>query len=202
MGAAEVIGLAGSLSLLAGWRLYLTVLAAGLAVRFGLFSLPEGMVGLEVLGSPWVLGLAAVGTLAELFADKIAILDSLWDTVHTLIRPLGGALIASAVVSPSDPVWQVAVALLGGGASLIAHGAKAGTRALVNTSPEPFSNVAVSSAEDVGTAGLLYLALGHPEIAGALALLILALCLALIYVSFRLLRTIGRRLSGGPTRAR
>jgi hypothetical protein len=97
------------------------------------------------------MGIAAFGAVAEFFADKVAWLDSLWDTVHTVIRPLGGALLALAIVNPQDPTTQVIAFLLGGGGALLAHGGKAGARAVVNASPEPFSNIVVSSAEDVAS---------------------------------------------------
>ena len=94
MGAVQLIGVAAaSLSLLAGWRLYACIVAAGLAMRFGLLQLPQQVHALDVLANPWVIGVAAVGAVAELFADKVMWLDSLWDGVHTLIRPLGGALL-------------------------------------------------------------------------------------------------------------
>lgn len=187
MGAAELIGIAGSLSLLAGWRLYAVVLAVGATVRLQLFELPAQLAGLEVLGNPWILGIAAIGTLAELFADKIAFVDSIWDAVHTAIRPVGGALLASAVISPSDPAWQVATLLLGGGAALASHAAKAGTRALANTSPEPFSNIALSAAEDAGTASALVILYNHPEFAAALAVVLALLAAVILWFSWRLL---------------
>ena len=107
MGIIEVLGLAGSLSLLAGWRLYLCILGTGIAMQFGVLPLPEHLDSLQVLANPWVMGAAGVAALAEFFADKIAWLDSAWDTVHTAIRPVGGALLALAVVDPSDPATQV-----------------------------------------------------------------------------------------------
>lgn len=187
MGPVELLGLAGSLSLLAGWRLYAVVLGVGAAVRFNLLALPEQLSGLEVLANPWLLGIAAFGALAELFADKIAFIDSIWDGVHTLVRPVGGALLAMAVVSPADPAWQIATLLLGGGAALYTHAAKAGTRALVNTSPEPVSNIALSAAEDVGTAGSLILLYNHPELAAGLACVLALLAGAILWFSWRAL---------------
>ena len=184
MGAVELLGIAGSLSLLAGWRLYAVVLAVGAVVRLRPFELPPELAGLDVLGNPWVLGIAALGALVELFADKIAFIDSLWDSAHTLIRPIGGALLATAVVSPADPAWQVATLLLGGGAALYSHAAKAGTRALVNTSPEPLSNVAVSTIEDVGTAGSLVLLYRYPEAAIALAAVLAVLAGIILWLSW------------------
>ena len=175
MGIMEIIGIAGSVSLLSGWRLYLCIVATGLAMRFGALPLPDHLASLAVLANPWVIGIAALGALAEFFADKVMWLDSIWDTVHTLVRPVGGALLALAIVDPSDPAMQVIAFILGGGASLAAHAGKAGTRAAVNASPEPVSNIAVSTVEDVATAGLLWTAYEYPYVAGAIALVLLAL---------------------------
>ena len=187
LGVMEILGIAGSVSLLSGWRLYLCVLATGAAMHFGVLPLPEHLAALKVLASPWVMGVASVAALCEFFADKVAWLDSLWDTVHTLIRPIGGALLALAVVDPSDPSTQVIAFLLGGGASLLAHGGKASARAVVNTSPEPVSNVVVSTAEDVVTGGLLYVAYAYPVAAGGVALVLLALAVGLLVMARRFL---------------
>ena len=190
LGIVEILGLAGSVSLLSGWRLYLCVLATGLAMHFGVLPLPEHLAALKVLASPWVMGVAGFAAVCEFFADKVAWLDSIWDGIHTLIRPLGGALLALAVVDPGDPTTQVIAFILGGGGALLAHGGKAGARAVVNASPEPFSNVVVSTAEDVVTGGLLYLAYQYPVAAGGVALLLLALAIALILVARRILKRI------------
>ena len=190
MTAVEIIGLAASVSLLAGWRLYLCVFAVGLAMYTGWVDLPDKLQMLDVLANPWVIGIAGFGAVAEFFADKVMWLDSVWDTVHTLIRPLGGALLALAIVDPSNPAWQVAVLLLGGGASLLTHGAKAGGRAVVNASPEPVSNAVVSTGEDVLTGGLLFLALANPIAAVVIAVLILAATITTLVLLRRLLRKI------------
>lgn len=191
MGILELLGAAGSLSLLAGWRLYAAVFVTGLAMRMGWLDLPEQLQSLGVLSHSWVLAAAGTGALAEFFADKIAWIDSLWDAIHTLVRPLGGALLALAVVDPGDPVLQVLAFLLGGGAALLGHGAKAGTRALVNTSPEPFSNVAVSVAEDVATTTGFALVLAFPLAALAIALTLTALFLWLLWKGWRFVRRSG-----------
>ena len=194
LGIVEILGLAGSLSLLAGWRLYLCILATGLAMHFDALPLPEHLAGLRVLANPWVMAVAGFAALAEFLADKIAWLDTLWDTVHTAIRPLGGALLALAIVDPSDPATQAIAFILGGGATLLAHGGKAGARAVVNTSPEPFSNVAVSATEDIVTAGLLFLAYQYPVAAAAIAVLLLALAVWLVALAHRFLkRLLGAR---------
>jgi len=199
MGIMEILGLAGSLSLLAGWRLYLCILATGIAMYFGVLPLPEHLEGLSILANPWVMGTAGVAAAGEFFADKIAWLDSAWDSIHTLIRPVGGALLTLAVVDPSDPATQVIAFILGGGATLLAHGGKAGARAVVNTSPEPVSNVVVSTAEDVMTGGLLFLAYQYPEIAGLIALVLLAIAIALLFVARRILKSIfGKRENSEP----
>jgi hypothetical protein len=199
MNAVQLLGVAGSLSLLAGWRLYATVLATGLAMRFGLLHLPEQVRTLDVLANPWVMGAAGLGALAELFADKIAWVDSLWDGIHTVIRPLGGALLALAVVDARDPAWQVATFLLGGGAALLSHTAKAGARAVINTSPEPVSNIAASTGGDIFTVGSLWLVLTHPAVAIVVAVVVLAIVAAMLFVSWRVLRHAGRLLRRRPS---
>ena len=186
----EIIGIAGSVSLLSGWRLYLSVLATGIAMRAGVVPLPEHLESLAVLANPWVMGAAGLAAVFEFFADKVAWLDSLWDTIHTLIRPVGGALLALAIVDPSDPATQVISFILGGGGALLAHGGKAGARAVVNTSPEPVTNVAVSTVEDVATAGLLYAVYEYPYWAAGIAIVLLALTIWLLLLARRIIKQI------------
>ncbi len=188
MTPVEIIALAASTSLLAGWRLYLVTLVTGIAMKFGWVALPDHLQALDVLANNWVLAIAAVGTFAEFFADKIAWVDSAWDTIHSVIRPLGGALLSLAIVDSADPAWQVGSFLLGGGAALVAHAGKAGARTLVNASPEPFSNVVVSTAEDVATGGLLALAIANPIAAAVIAVGLVALSLWLVIAARRALR--------------
>lgn len=195
MTPVELIALAASTSLLAGWRLYLVTLITGLGMKFGWIALPEHLHALDVLANNWVLGIAAVGTFMEFFADKIAWVDSAWDAVHSFIRPLGGALLSLAIVDSADPAWQVGSFLLGGGAALVAHAGKAGARTLVNASPEPFSNVVVSTAEDVATGGLLALAIANPIAAAIIALGVVALSLWLVIAARRALRHLIDRLN-------
>ena len=190
MGVIEIIGIAGSVSLLSGWRLYLCILATGIAMRLELLPLPEHLASLAVLGNPWVMGIAAVGALAEFFADKVMWLDSAWDAVHTFVRPIGGALLALAIIDPSDPATQVIAFLLGGGASFLAHGGKASARAVVNTSPEPVSNILVSSAEDVSTVGLLWLIYEYPLAAGAVAAVLLLIVIALLWTAHKIIKRV------------
>ncbi len=183
-----LIGTAASLSLLSGWRVYLCVLATGIAMQFGWMALPEHLQGLQVLANPWVMGAAGFGVIAEFFADKVAWIDSLWDAIHTAIRPVGGALLALAVVDANDPTWQVVTLLLGGGAALMGHAAKAGSRAVVNASPEPFSNVVVSTGEDVTTTGLVVAAIANPVLALVVAVAVAVGCIWLIVIMRRMLR--------------
>jgi hypothetical protein len=190
MSALELVALASSISLLAGWRLYFVTLATGIGMRWGWIDLPNHLQALDVLASNWVLGIAAVGALAEFFADKIAWVDSAWDAVHSFVRPIGGALLSLAIIDAGDPAFQIGSFLLGGGAAFVAHSGKAGARALVNASPEPFSNVFVSTSEDVATGGLVALAIANPIAAALIALLLVLLSIWLVIAARRLLRRI------------
>ncbi|AMU93410.1 hypothetical protein AOA14_02185 [Sphingopyxis terrae subsp. terrae NBRC 15098] len=204
MGLAEILGVAGSISLLSGWRLYLTILATGVAMHFGWLPLPEHLQALQILANPWVMGVAAVGTLAEFLADKIAWVDSIWDSVHGIVRPLGGALLTLALVDSADPAWQMIAFILGGGGALISHSAKATTRAVVNISPEPYSNAAVSTGEDVATTGLLALVIAFPAVAIVIALLLLIAAVLVIIALRKLLRSVRgglKRALGDPADA-
>lgn len=194
LGIVEILGLAGSISLLSGWRLYLCILGTGLAMRYGVLPLPDHLASLGILANPWVLGVAGVAAVCEFLADKVAWLDSAWDTVHTLIRPVGGALLALAIVDPGDPATQAIAFILGGGGALLSHGGKAGARAVVNASPEPVSNVVVSTAEDVVTGGLLYLAFEYPLAAAAIAAVLLIAAIGLLLLA----RRVFKRLFGQP----
>jgi hypothetical protein len=196
--AVELVALAASVSLLAGWRLYLVVLATGLSMKFGWVALPDQLRSLDVLANNWIIGIAGVGALAEFFADKIAWVDSAWDAVHSVIRPIGGALLSLAIVDSADPSWQVASFLLGGGAAFIAHAGKAGARTLVNASPEPFSNVVVSTAEDVATGGLFALAIANPIAAALIAISLVLLSLWLVIAARRALKRLLDRVGMQP----
>ena len=198
MTSIELIALAASTSLLAGWRLYLVTLVTGLAMKFGYVGLPEQLQALDVLANNWVIGIAAIGTLAEFFADKIAWVDSAWDSIHAFIRPLGGALLSLAIVDAGDPAWQVASFLAGGGAAFVAHAGKAGARALVNASPEPYSNIAVSTMEDVATGGLLALAIANPIAAALIAAILVFLSLWLAIKARRAIRRVMDVLNPRP----
>ena len=199
LGVVEILGIAGSASLLAGWRLYLVILGTGLAMRTGYVPLPEHLDSLQVLANPWVLGIAGFGAVAEFFADKVPWLDSAWDTVHTLVRPVGGALLALAIVDPGDPAMQVIAFLLGGGGALLAHGGKAGARAAINTSPEPVSNIAMSTAEDIATIGIMWFVYEYPWAAAGVAIVLLLLAIGLVLALRNLVRRVfGRRREPAP----
>jgi hypothetical protein len=184
------LGLAASLSLLAGWRLYLCIFATGLAMRSGWIDLPTHLDALGALANPWVLGASLLGLTAEFLADKVAWLDSLWDAVHSVVRPLGGALLALAIVDAQDPVWQVLAFILGGGGALLSHGAKASARAVVNASPEPVSNLVVSAGEDIATGSMLVLALANPVAALMVAIVALGFAIVLLIYTRRALRAL------------
>ena len=195
MNPVELIALAASTSLLAGWRLYLVTLITGIGMKFGWIALPDNLHALDVLANSWVLGIAAVGTFMEFFADKIAWVDSAWDAIHSFIRPLGGALLSLAIIDSADPAWQIGSFLLGGGAALMAHAGKAGARTLVNASPEPFSNVLVSTGEDVATGGLLALAIANPIAAALIAFGLVLLSLWLVVAARRALSRLLERVN-------
>jgi hypothetical protein len=190
MSAVELIALASTVSLLAGWRLYLVTFAVGLSMKLGWLGLPEQLHALDVLANNWIIGIAGAGALAEFFADKIAWVDSAWDAIHSVVRPIGGALLSMAIIDGGDPAWQVGSFLLGGGAALLAHAGKAGARAMVNASPEPVSNIIVSTGEDVATAGLLGLAIANPIASALIALILVILSLWLVLAARRLLKRV------------
>ena len=198
MSAVELVALAASVSLLAGWRLYLVVFATGVAMKYGWIALPDQLRALDVLANGWIIGFAGVGAIAEFFADKIAWVDSAWDALHSFIRPLGGALLSLAIVDAGDPAWQVGSFLLGGGAAFLAHAGKAGARTLVNTSPEPLSNIAVSTAEDIATGGLLALAIANPIAAALIAIMLVSLSLWLVFAARRALKRLLDRVGLQP----
>jgi Domain of unknown function (DUF4126) len=185
METLQCLGIALGLASLAGLNLYLTVFVTGLAIQQHWIDVATTHPDLMILAHPAVLAVSGVLYLLEFFADKIPWVDSLWDAVHTVIRPIGGALLAIRVLGNPDPVFDVIVALLGGGASLLVHAMKAGTRLIVNHSPEPFSNIGLSLVEDLGVIGGLAL-IRHDAVL-ALAVFSLAL-LAICYFGPKLYR--------------
>lgn len=189
METLQLLGAALGLATLAGINLYLTVFVTGLAINQHWITLSAQYQGLSILGEPAIIIVAGVLYAIEFLADKIPGLDSAWDAVHTAIRPIGGAFLALRTLGTPDPMFDVIVALLGGGVTLAAHSAKAGTRLLVNTSPEPFSNIAISTAEDIGVLGGLWLIKEHPAIAFVVFSCVIASILYWLPRLFRVAKT-------------
>ncbi len=174
-------------SFAAGINLYATVAILGLASRYGWVQLPEQF---RVFDNDWVIGAAIVLYVVEFVADKVPWVDSAWDAVHTVIRPAGGALIAVATLGDASPAMEGLAALLGGSLAAGSHLTKAGTRAMVNTSPEPFSNWALSLSEDAFVVGLGFLALKYPTLAALVV--IVAVVLMIVFAAW-IVRAVRRR---------
>ncbi len=188
MDSIALLGSMTGLALVAGFRLYATVLAVGLGIRFGVLHLQPGLEQLSVLASPYVLIPAGAAYALEFLADKIPWVDSTWDGFHTLIRPVGAALLAATAVGSMDPAWKTAIAVLCGGIALTGHSTKAGARLIVNHSPEPFSNIGLSFTEDALALFFTWLAVEHPLIALAVVLAFLALFIWLAPKIFRVVK--------------
>lgn len=168
-----------------GVNVYATVAVIGLSSRFGVVSLPDQY---RVFENPWVIGLALVMYAVEFIADKVPWVDTIWDALHTVIRPVGGALVAVSTLGDAAPSTKALIAVLGGSVAMTTHLTKAGTRAVVNTSPEPFSNWALSLIEDVFVVGLTWFAIQHPVIATVVALVLLIVIVALAATIWRAVR--------------
>ena len=188
----QLLALAAALGWASGLRLYAVVLVTGLAGYFGAIDLPQG---LKVLEHPGVLFASGFMCFVEFFADKIPYVDTLWDTIHTVIRiPAGAALAAGALGADSQAMAWVA-ALLGGGLAATSHMTKLTTRAAVNTSPEPFSNIAVSLFEDGFVVFMLWLSATHPVVFAITLLLSIALAILLLALLFKFLRLVAHRIT-------
>jgi hypothetical protein len=181
----ETLGRTLGFSLAAGVNLYATVAILGLASRYGWVQLPEHF---RIFDHEWIIGIAACLYVVEFVADKIPWVDSLWDSVHTLIRPIGGALIAVASMGDASPAMQAVIALLGATVATSSHVTKAGTRVAVNASPEPFSNWALSFLGDAFVIGITFITLKFPLIALAVSVTILVLIALVIRKIWRWLR--------------
>jgi hypothetical protein len=181
----SALGAVIPLAFASGLNLYATVAVLGLCSRYGLVSLPDQFRGFD---HPLVIGIALTMYLVEFVADKIPWLDSLWDAVHTVIRPVGGAIVAVAALGDASPTLRALGAVLGGSVAMTTHVTKASARAAVNTSPEPFSNWILSVGEDLLAVGLSYAALTHPGAALAVALVLLAAIVACASVIVRVVR--------------
>jgi hypothetical protein len=189
----DLLAVALGLATLAGVNLYLTVFATGLAIHFHWINLAPQYQSLEVLGNPWIIGIAGALYFLEFFADKIPWVDSIWDAVHTVIRPIGGALLAIQVLGHPSPALTIIVALLAGGTSLLTHTAKAATRLASNTSPEPVSNIGLSLGEDAAVLGGLTLV----NLSPLLALIIFRIAIvAFFYFARKILRSIKNKIGG------
>jgi hypothetical protein len=189
---AGLLALAAGLGWASGFRLYTSVFVLGLAGTLGWIVLPEG---LRVLEHPWVLGAAGLMLVVEFFADKIPLLDSVWDTVHTFIRIPAGAALAAMVFGGQGVEWQTAMAMLGGTLAAGTHFTKAGTRAIINASPEPFTNIAASFGEDLVALAGLWLMFAYPWLMLALLLLLTALIIWLLPMVWRGIAGVVRGLS-------
>jgi hypothetical protein len=187
----QLLALAAALGWASGVRLYLVVLVTGLVGYFGWAPLPAG---LQILAHPAVIAASGFMVLVEFFADKIPGLDSLWDFVHTAIRIPAGAALAAAVFGADHAVLATVAAIIGGGLAATAHVTKTTARAAINTSPEPFSNIGVSLAEDGAVSGGLWLAFAHPLLFGLALLVVLVLSVWLIRHCWRFLSGLLRKL--------
>src|SRR5580704_16050209 len=191
MNPVETLGLALGAGFSSGLNLYATIATLGLLQRFGVIHLPAS---LQVLSHPWVLGIAVALYAIEFLADKIPYVDSVWDAIHTVIRPPAAALLAYSAAVSAPPEWRWGAALLAGGVALTSHGTKASARAAVNTSPEPFSNWTLSFGEDVLAVWLTWMATVHPMATIVIVVLLIALAVFLLFHLFRFLRRALQRL--------
>ena len=181
MSEAHLFAIGVLLAWLAGIRVYLTVFGVGLAGFFGWIDLPQA---LEVTASPWVMGVSGVLAAGEFFADKIPGVDSASDLLHTLLRIPAGAFLAAAAMSPDGELGAGMLAA-GAGTTLVSHFLKSGTRAVINTSPEPVSNIGASSIEDVAVLGGLGLAFTYPWVALGIAVIVSVLMALLLWWVWR-----------------
>ncbi len=192
MSEAQIFALGVTLAWLAGIRAYLTVFGLGLAGWLGWLDLPGS---LELCQSPWVLGVSGLLAAVEFATDKIPGVDSLWDLFQTLLRVPAGAFLASAALAGPDGEMSLGWAVAGGATALLSHGLKSGTRSLINTSPEPLSNVTASVGEDAVALGALALVFAHPWLA-LIVLLVISIGAALVaWWLARHVWRLGRRLT-------
>lgn len=198
MDTLQSVALAGGMAWASGIRLYAVVFAAGLLGRLGYVQLPET---LRVLESPWLIGIAGILLIVEFLADKIPLVDSIWDGTQTFVRIPAGAVLAALAMGEHDPELMLAAGLLGGTLTAATHAAKAGGRALINTSPEPVSNIATSFGEDALVATGLFAALYHPILFLVLLGLFAVLLIWLVPKLMRGIRLVFDRLSGVARKA-
>jgi hypothetical protein len=189
----HALALAGLLAWASGLRLYLVVFMLGLAAHFQYIELPPG---LHVLAHPYVIGAAGLLVAVEFLADKIPGLDSAWDAIHTFIRIPAGALLAAGATGDDVNAFTVAAGLLGGAITAGTHFAKAGSRAAINTSPEPFTNWGASFTEDALVVGGTWLAFAHPVLFLALVVVFLAIVAWILPKIWRFLKRVFGALAG------
>lgn len=182
-------------SLTSGVNLYATVAVLGLAARYNWVTLPPQY---EAFNNDWIIGAALVLYVVEFIADKIPWVDSLWDSIHTVIRPIGGALVAMTTLGEASPGMQTLIGLVGGAIAAGSHLTKASTRVAANASPEPFTNWALSFTEDVFVIGLGLLALKYPLAALVITLLILVVIVVMVRWIIKKIRGIMRRPAMEP----
>jgi len=192
MDTASLLAIAAALGWASGLRLYAVVFLTGIAGFLGWVDLPAG---LKLLQSPMMLGASGFMLCVEFFADKIPGVDTLWDLIHTLVRIPAGAALAAAVFGADQASWAMAAALMGGTLAATSHVAKATTRAALNTSPEPFSNVAMSLLGDGLVPASLWLSWAHPTLFFAALAVALMVMFGLIWVLAKFLRRLVRRVS-------
>lgn len=185
MPVLTALGSAIPLAFASGLNVYATIAVIGISSRYGLVTLPDQF---RAFDNPIIIGVAVGLYLVEFIADKIPWLDSLWDMVHTVIRPFGGALLAVMALGNASPLARALAALLGGSVAMTTHVTKAGTRVAANASPEPFSNWILSLAEDAFVIGLGFLALKYPVVAGVVVLLGVAVIVSFAGWIYRALR--------------
>ncbi|MFT5387210.1 MAG: hypothetical protein ACI9F2_000004 [Lysobacterales bacterium] len=185
-----IISLVLGSSLTAGINLYLTAAILGVAHRLEWLNLPSG---LEILAHPLIIGAAIVLYIIEFVADKVPYVDSTWDALHTFIRPAGGFVLGYMALNGVSEPAQMAVGLLMGTVALETHVAKATTRAAINTSPEPVTNVAASVTEDAVVVGIMFLVIQHPVIAFFVSIAIIVIAGIVIKVLFRFVKKIFSR---------
>jgi hypothetical protein len=195
---ALTLALITGLGWTSGLRLYAVLFFLGLLQYSGIYVLPGS---LDMLAHPWVLGISGLLFVTEFFADKIPGVDTLWDAVHTFIRIPGGALLAAAAVAGGDPGLALAAGLLGGTVAAGSHFTKAGSRALINTSPEPFSNWTASFTEDAVSLGALWMALQYPLLFLGLLALFILIALWLLPKLWRGVRRVAAIIFSAPDRA-
>lgn len=191
MNPIQTLSLALGAGFSSGLNLYATVATLGLLQRFGVVHLPAP---LHALAHPWIIGIAAALYLAEFLADKIPYVDTIWDFIHTFIRPPTAAFLAYSAAGGVAPEWRWGAALLAGGVALTSHGTKASTRAAVNTSPEPFSNWTLSFGEDLLAIWLTWMSTAHPIATTIIVGALLAVSIFLLYHLFRFARRAIQRL--------